>query len=327
MLRGPVHEAFAEQYNQDPVKGLIIPQQPPAPIEELPPDVRPDGRQIEWISGYWAWDDDDQDFFWVSGIWRKVPQGFRWLPGYWTEVETGWQWVAGTWIPEQTEEIPYVETAPPESLELGPVGLAPTQEHIWIPGCWNWNFHNYAWRPGYWSVGYSNWVWVPARYVWTPRGYLNCHGYWDYPLNRRGLLFAPYRCRRSAHWNRSRLFTPQVVIATDLLQWHLWVRPQFCHYYFGDYYGPRYASHGFQPWHQFHRQRHQFDPLYSHCSRSTVVGNVSFFDQVNGRYNLLTSHADQRPVHTFSHREGREPSRHINNGDRSRLLARHFSNT
>ena len=320
MLRGPVHEAFAEQFNQDPVQGLIVPQQPPEPIEELPPDVRPDGRQVEWISGYWAWDDDEQDFFWVSGIWREVPQGFRWLPGYWTKADTGFQWVSGTWIPEQTEEIQYVETVPPESLELGPVGVAPSQEHIWIPGCWNWNSHRYAWRPGYWSIGYSNWIWVPARHVWTPRGYLNCNGYWDYPLNHRGLLFAPYRFRRTANWNRSRGFTPQVIIAMNRLHLNLWVRPRSGHYYFGDYYGPRYASAGFYPWHQFHRQRRQFDPLYSHFSRSAGVGNVSFYDQVNGRFNLLTSNADRRPARTFNHHTGRELSRLNINDEQSPFL-------
>jgi len=320
MLRGPVHEAFAEQFNQDPVQGQIVPQQPPEPIEELPPDMRPDGRQVEWISGYWAWDDDDQDFFWVSGIWREVPQGFRWLPGYWTQADTGYQWVSGTWIPEQTEEIQYVETAPPESQELGPVGVAPSQEHIWIPGCWNWNSPRYAWRPGYWSTGYSNWIWVPARHVWTPRGYLNCNGYWDYPLNRRGLLFAPYRFRRSANWNRSRGFTPQVIISVNRLPWNLWVRPRSGHYYFGDYYGPRYASAGFYPWHQFHRQRRQFDPLYSHFSRSAGVGNVNFYNQVNDRFDLLTSHADRRPARTFNHHDGREPSRLNINDDQSPFL-------
>ena len=315
MLRGPVHEAFAEQFNQDPVEGQIVPQQPPESIEELPPDVRPDGRQVEWISGYWAWDDDDQDFFWVSGIWREVPQGFRWLPGYWTKADTGYQWVSGTWIPEQTEEIQYVETAPPESLELGPVGVGPSPEHIWIPGCWNWNNLRYAWRPGYWSTGYSNWLWVPARHVWTPRGYLNCNGYWDYPLNRRGLLFAPYRFRRAAIWNRSRGFTPRVIIAANLLPWNLWVRPRSGHYY-----GPRYASAGFFPWHQFNRQRHQFDPLYSHFSRSAGVGNVNFYDQVNGRFNLLTSHADRRPARTFNHHDGRDLSRLNITDDQSPFL-------
>ena len=256
MLRGPVHEAFAEQVNPDPLPGLIITSQPPEPVEEVPPEVRPEGRTVEWISGYWAWDDDREDFMWVSGIWREVPQGFRWLPGYWTEVETGYQWVAGTWVSTATAEIEYVEEAPPQSLEQGPVGIAPTVEHIWIPGCWNWTQNRYVWRPGYWSGGYSEWVWIPARYHWTPRGFYYCNGYWDYPLERRGVLFAPCYFRRQVYANRQLRFTPQIVVASNLLSFHFWVRPRHQHYYFGDYYSTPYASRGIMPWHHYHRQHH-----------------------------------------------------------------------
>ncbi|MFO0975419.1 MAG: hypothetical protein U0996_03430 [Planctomycetaceae bacterium] len=301
LLSGPVHEAFAEQFNQDPIPGIVVPRQPPEPIEELPPDVRPDGRQVEWISGYWAWDDDDQDFFWISGIWREVPQGFRWLPGYWNQVEGGYQWVSGTWVSESTAEVQYLETAPPESLELGPVGTAPTVDHIWIPGCWTWRESRYAWRPGYWSSGYSNWIWVPARYLWTPRGYIFCSGYWDYPMARRGVLFAPNRFRHAARWNRGYRFTPQVVIATNLIQWNFWVRPNYRHYYFGDYYGERFARRGLIPWHQFTRQRRHFDPLYCHYNQRSVAVNVNFYDQLNTHFTLLQTHVDRRPVRAIEH--------------------------
>lgn len=301
LLSGPVHEAFAEQYNQDPVPGIIVPRQPPEPIEELPPDVRPDGRQVEWISGYWAWDDDADDFFWVSGIWREVPQGFRWLPGYWNQVDGGFQWVSGTWVTETTSEVQYIETAPPETLELGPVGSAPTAEHFWIPGCWTWRETRYAWRPGYWSPGYSNWIWVPARYLWTPRGYVFCSGYWDYPMARRGVLFAPNRFRRHAGWNRGFRFTPEVVIATNLIQWNFWVRPNYRHYYFGDYYGDRWANRGLIPWHQYTRQRRHFDPLFCHYNQRSVAVNVNFYDQLSTHFTLLQSHADRRPVRSIEH--------------------------
>ncbi len=123
LLRGPVHEAFAEQFNADPVPGLVVPQKPPEAIEEVPPELKPDGRQVEWISGYWAWDEDQDDFIWVSGVWREIPQGFRWLPGYWTEVEGGYQWVSGTWVSTQTSEIDYLNDAPPETLEQGQLVL------------------------------------------------------------------------------------------------------------------------------------------------------------------------------------------------------------
>lgn len=298
-LRGPIHEAFAEQYNQDPTPGIVISRQPPEPIEELPPDVRPDGRDIEWIGGYWAWDEDTEDFFWVSGIWREVPQGFRWVPGYWSETSNGYQWVSGTWVSEQTEEIEYLAEAPPETLEAGPVGNAPTAEHFWIPGCWNWRTTRYVWRPGYWSGGYASWVWIPARYIWTPRGYFFTNGYWDYPLPQRGILFAPYYFRRPFQVVRGYRYTPRIVVATAALQWQFWVRPGYRHYYFGDYYDGRYAGRGFYPWHRFHRQRHCFDPLFAYYSRSRPRGGPDFYQQVNLQFDLFSRNVDRRPRHTL----------------------------
>src|SRR3954464_7569699 len=58
LTRGPVHEAFAETVTFDPQPGVIVPKMPPAPIEELPPQQRPAGANVAWISGYWAWDDE-----------------------------------------------------------------------------------------------------------------------------------------------------------------------------------------------------------------------------------------------------------------------------
>jgi hypothetical protein len=61
--RGPVHEAYARPLNATPRPGPVVPKQPPEPIKELPPDQKPDGDQIEWIPGYWAWDNDQSDTF------------------------------------------------------------------------------------------------------------------------------------------------------------------------------------------------------------------------------------------------------------------------
>ena len=72
LTRGPVHEAFAETVTFDPQPGSVAPKAPPAPIEELPPDERPEGGNVAWIPGYWAWDDERSDFLWVSGIWRSA---------------------------------------------------------------------------------------------------------------------------------------------------------------------------------------------------------------------------------------------------------------
>ncbi|MFN9719491.1 MAG: hypothetical protein ACK58L_12390, partial [Planctomycetota bacterium] len=296
LLRGPVHEAFAEQFNTDPISGLIVPQKPPEAIEEMAPELKPDGRQVEWISGYWAWDDEQEDFIWVSGIWREVPQGFRWLPGYWTEVEGGYQWVSGTWVSTQSSEINYLEEAPPQTLEQGPVGDAPTVEHIWIPGSWIWSETRYVWRPGYWSTGYSSWVWVPARYQWTPRGYYFCDGYWDYPVARRGVLFAPSYFHRRFRYRQISRFTPRVVVASNNLTVHFWVRPRYRHYYFGNYYDVAWSNRGLTPWHQFPRQRRCFDPLYAYYGRGQ---NNDYFNQLNVQFNVFVNQANRRPPVRF----------------------------
>ncbi len=324
MLRGPVHEAYAEQFNANPVPGLLIQSKPPEPVEELPPDVRPEGRTVEWISGYWAWDEDQNDFMWVSGIWREVPQGFRWLPGYWAEVDGGFQWVSGTWVSTQTAEIEYHATAPPASLENGPAGVAPSAEHIWIPGCWSWQETRYAWRPGYWSVGYTNWIWVPARYCWTPRGYYFSNGYWDYPLERRGVLFAPYYFRRPVYVQRGFLFTPRIVVATNLLQFHLWVRPRYQHYYFGDYYNNSYAGRGLLPWHQYQRQYRGIDPLFTHYSRSR--GGTAFYNQVNTQFNVFVNNPASRPAHTLRDQDRLSALRPNNDRNQPSLLGTQFQN-
>src|SRR5262249_15410958 len=44
---GPVHEAFAQPTLKNPEPGPIIHKQPPKAIEELPPDQKPEGDNIQ----------------------------------------------------------------------------------------------------------------------------------------------------------------------------------------------------------------------------------------------------------------------------------------
>ena len=116
LTRGPVHEAFAEQTSPNPEPGITAPNAPPDPINEIPPEMRPEGDDVAWIPGYWFWDDDRNDYLWVSGVWRRIPPGRRWVPGYWQQTTDGYQWIAGFWTPDTATEVDYLET-PPESLE------------------------------------------------------------------------------------------------------------------------------------------------------------------------------------------------------------------
>jgi hypothetical protein len=102
MTRGAVHEAFGQPVLFNPTPSLIVPTKPPDPVQELPPNQRPKGTNVQWIPGYWSWDSNQQKFIWTSGIWRVMPPGLAWVPGYWTQSGTGYQWASGFWRRTQT---------------------------------------------------------------------------------------------------------------------------------------------------------------------------------------------------------------------------------
>src|SRR4051794_19625437 len=219
LTQGPVHEAFAEPVVYDPQPTPEIPKQPPAPIEETPPEQKPEGDNVQWIPGYWAWDDGRNDFLWISGIWRAVPPGRQWVPGYWTQRGQGYQWVPGAWVPleqPQAGTLQYLPT-PPASIEEGPNIPPPSDNVTWAPGCWYWAENRYVWRPGYWVPVQPDWLWVPAHYVWTPNGSLFVDGNWDRPVAAPGHMFAPVYSQRPVYPRSNSVYTPSVgIVATAL---------------------------------------------------------------------------------------------------------------
>jgi hypothetical protein len=261
--RGPVHEAFAQPTTNQAIPGGVVTKQPPEPIEEMPPDQKPEGDNVQWIPGYFAWDSDSNDFIWVSGTWRDVPPGRRWVPGHWQEVDGGWVWVAGLWTTDTTTEVQYLP-APPPTLDQGPSAPAPDANSIYIPGCWVYQTNRYLWRPGHWIAYQPNWVWIPAHYIWTPGGYIFIDGYWDYPIDQRGLLFAPVRIDLRAFGAARRPFVPVNVVYNDFLLGALFVSPRARHYYFGDYFDQRYDKRGFIAWPDYHPVKGAYDPTFAY---------------------------------------------------------------
>src|SRR6266702_5733591 len=54
---------------------------PPIPVYEQP--ICPGDGYI-WTPGYWDYDYDDGDYYWVPGTWVLTPEiGYLWTPGYW----------------------------------------------------------------------------------------------------------------------------------------------------------------------------------------------------------------------------------------------------
>jgi hypothetical protein len=62
---------------------------PPLPDYDQPPVP---GPGYMWSPGYWSWDTDESDYYWVPGTWALPPRpGLLWTPGYWA-------WTAGSFF-------------------------------------------------------------------------------------------------------------------------------------------------------------------------------------------------------------------------------------
>lgn len=306
LTRAPVHEAFAETVTFDPEPGLVAPKVPPAPIEEVAPEQRPQGANVAWISGYWAWDDERNDFLWVSGIWRNLPPGRQWVPGYWRKVARGAQWTSGYWADAKLSEVEYLPE-PPQTVEAGPNTSAPSADHTWLPGCWLWQQNRYAWRPGYWATGQSDWDWVPEHYVWTPRGYVFVDGYYDYSVARRGVLFAPVYFNSGVYTQPGFSYSPAMVVSPAMFASHLFLRPSYGHYYYGDYYGSNYATAGYSPWFSYHSSRHGYDPFYAQ-QRWIHRQDRGWEQNIQMNYQQSREQAGARPPRTWADQRTRQAS-------------------
>jgi hypothetical protein len=80
--------------------GLFISISVAPPV--LPVYVQPPipGPGYMWTPGYWAWAEDEGDYYWVPGAWVPAPApGLLWTPGYWGWNNGVYVWNAGYWGP------------------------------------------------------------------------------------------------------------------------------------------------------------------------------------------------------------------------------------
>ncbi len=297
LTRGPIHEAFAEPVTE-PEPTLIVPKKPPEDVEEVPPEYAPEEGTAIWIKGYWAWDDEREDYIWISGVHRVVPPNQRWVAGYWAEADGGWQWNRGFWAPTETAELSYREP-PPESLEEGASSPSPGDDYFYVPGNWGYYETGYRWSPGYWAMHRPNWCWVQARWVWTPRGCIFLNGYWDYAFARRGFCYAPVYFSRPIYANPGYYYRPWCGLNVGNLFVHFWVRPTYCHYYFGNYYA-NYDRWGIRPWHSYYGHGRHYDPILSWCNVHYHGRGINYTERIAGWHRYYDRHVDDRPPITFA---------------------------
>ncbi len=227
---GPVHEAFAGPVNLQPQDILSAPREPPPAVDEQPPDRSPEKQGLIWVPGYWAWDDDDENFIWVSACWRAAPPGMIWTPGYWAPREGAWAWVSGYWKPIDSGEPEYLPEPPP--MDAAPPPEAESDgDSLWVPACAYWQESGYVMRPGYWLQPVPDWVWTPAHYIWTPRGYLFAPGHWDHALEQRGVLYAPVRFPETVTLQTRPVHAPLAALDLAPLSVSLFASPRYSHVY------------------------------------------------------------------------------------------------
>jgi len=315
---GPVHEGFAQPNGNQVEPGPLVNKQPPPPVPETLPEQQPEGAgpNTQWIDGYWAWDAERNDYTWITGTLRNLPPGMRFVPGYWQQTDDGWRWVPGFYVPNEQKELPYVPEPPP-SLENGPTLPPPSDNSIYISGYWTYNQNGFQWSPGFYTKARPGLVWNPPRYQWTPNGNVFLNGYWDYPIEDRGMLYAPVVFTEPL-WNTPGwAYQPDYNVLYGSLLNSLFVQPGHNRYYFGNYYGPNYANAGYQPWYNYGANRH--DPLYGYY-RWQNRGNPQWAGNLKAHYHGVVAGTLPAPPRTLAQQTALL-SKHGNNHNNLRVVS------
>jgi hypothetical protein len=86
-----------------------------------------------------------------------------------------------------------------------------------------------------------------------------------------------------------------LTIVTD----HLFLRPRYHHYYFGDYYSSIYYDVGIYPSFSFHYGRYGYDPIYEH-RRWQHRHDRDWEHRVETRFRFRREHEEARPARTLA---------------------------
>ena len=119
-------------------------------------------------------------------------------------------------------------------------------------------------------------------------------GYWDYSLDRRGVLFAPVYFRGGLSLQSGFSYSPSIVINPSVFADSLFLRPQYQHYYFGDYYAANYQAAGFYPSYLYNSGRNGYDPIFAH-ERWQHRGDGQWEQRVAADFQNRRDHVDARP--------------------------------
>jgi hypothetical protein len=120
-------------------------------------------------------------------------------------------------------------------------------------------------------------------------------------------VFAPVYFDGGLRTQQGFSYSPSAVINPAIFASHLFLRPNYGHYYFGDYYGSNYSNVGFSPWFSYQSSRRGYDPIYAN-QRWQHRQDRDWEHRTASNFRQFSDHADTRPPHTWAAQKALEAS-------------------
>jgi hypothetical protein len=113
------------------------------------------------------------------------------------------------------------------------------------------------------------------------------------------VLFAPVYFDSGIYARQGFYYSPSIAIDLGMFATHLFLRPQYQHYYFGDYYAANYQGAGFYPSYSYNSGRYGYDPIYAH-ERWEHRQDRQWDRRVEADFRNRRDHEDARPPRTWA---------------------------
>ena len=113
------------------------------------------------------------------------------------------------------------------------------------------------------------------------------------------MLFAPVYFDAGVYTRRGFYYSPSIAIGLGALADHLFLRPRYQHYYFGDYYAASYYQGGFYASYSFQSTSYGYDPIYSH-QRWEHRQDREWEQRTEDSYQYRRAHESARPPRTWA---------------------------
>jgi hypothetical protein len=94
-------------------------------------------------------------------------------------------------------------------------------------------------------------------------------------------------------------YSPAIVINPAVFASQLFLRPNYQHYYFGDYYGSNYTTAGFYPWFSYNSSRFGYDPIFAQ-QRWQNRQDPTWAQNVQADFQNRVDHQNARPPRTWT---------------------------